>query len=335
MRPRSRCLALALLLAPALGGGCGSRAAESEIWIYTSIYPSVLERMEPALAQAFPGVRVRWYQKGSEQVAQRLSTELAAGATPCDLLMTSDPFYYAELAQHGLLMPYESPAAAAVPAAFRHPEHAYATVRIPLMVLGVNTRALTPAARPHRFRDLGGKAFANQVSMGDPLKSGTNFTTVAALSKLDGWSLIEGWNANGLMANGGNSAVIRRLETGERPVGIVLLENLLPRIEAGAPLAVVYPEDGAVPVPSPIAIMASTDQPELAKRIYDFMFGDAIQTAIVEGYMYSPLPDHAPPAGAQPWADLHLVSWTADFASWVVGRRDEIKRRFREITRGS
>lgn len=329
MQRTSTVLLLALLLA-----GCGGpREDANEVWIYTSIYPHVLERMEPAFERAFPGVRIRWYQKGSEQVAIKLESELATGGTPCDLLLTSDPFHYAELKDRGLLLPYESPAAAGVPAALRDPDHAFTTVRLPVMVLGVNAEALAEDARPRGFRDLGKEAFRDLVSMGDPGKSGTNFTTVAALAKGDGWDLIEGWSRNGLVSAGGNSSVIRRLESRERPVGVVLLENLLPRIRDGAPLAIVYPEDGAVLVPSPIAILRSANNPELARRVYDFFFTEAAQDAIVKGYMYSPLPDHGPPEGAPPFSELVLRPWSHEFLLWVKGRRDEIQARFRAILR--
>ena len=58
-----------LLVCLLLVASCGGDGKSREIWIYTSIYPSVLARMEPVLAARFPDVRFQWYQKGSEQVA--------------------------------------------------------------------------------------------------------------------------------------------------------------------------------------------------------------------------------------------------------------------------
>lgn len=327
---RAALLIVCLLLVASCGGDDGK---SREIWIYTSIYPSVLARMEPVLAARFPDVRFRWYQKGSEQVAARLTMEMEAGGTPCDLLMTSDPFYYAELKDADRLLPYASPAAQDVPDALRDPDDAFVTVRIPLMVLGVNPSQLGGVEAPQGFADLSEPAYRGLVSMGDPLKSGTNFTTVASLARSAGWGLLEGWGVNGLIAAGGNSAVLQRLESGERPIGVILLENLLPRIAEGAPLTVVYPDDGAVPIPSPIAILKSTKDPALAKQVFDAMFGEEIQAAIVAGHMYSPLHGRAAPAGARSWDDLALAPWDAEFVSWVCGKRTEIKQRFREILR--
>ncbi|MHC5010744.1 MAG: ABC transporter substrate-binding protein [Planctomycetota bacterium] len=323
---------LLLLLLPSVSA-CGDGDGRPELWIYTSIYPDVIDRMAPDLEARFPDVRFRWYQKGSEQVAARLSIEMEAGGSECDLLMTSDPFYYAELAEAGHLLAYESPAARDVPAAYRDPEHRFTTVRIPVMVIATHPARLGGREPPRAFGDLTHERWRGKVSMGDPLKSGTTFTTVAALVREEGWPFVEALRENDIVAAGGNSAVLQRLETGERPVGVILLENLLPRIAAGAPLAIVYPEDGAVPVPSPIGILASTDQPGLAKRVYDFMFSREMQDAIVAGHMYSPLPAYAPPAGAPPLADLRLMPWDDDHLRWVRSRRDDIKARFREIMR--
>lgn len=134
-----RTLALILLcLVPACGGHDGP-----EIWIYTSIYPHVIDQMTPALEKEFPGVRFEWFQKGSEVVGARLNMELAAGRTECDLLLTSDPFHYAELKAAGRLIAHQTEATRAVPAELKDPDHHFATVRIPLMVLAVNNALST------------------------------------------------------------------------------------------------------------------------------------------------------------------------------------------------
>ncbi len=312
---------------------CACGGADDTFDIYTSIYPHVIRRMEAVLAKQFPDTKFRWYQMGSEQIAARLSTELEAGHTPCDLLMTSDPFYYAGLAAAGHLLPYDSPATAAVAAGLKDAGHDYATVRVPLMVIAVNHEHLALDQHPRSFKDLADPRFAGKLSMGDPLKSGTTFTTVAALVREYGWPYIEALRDNDVLPAGGNSATLARLETGERPVAIILLENLLPSLAKHAPITVIYPTDGAIPIPSPVAILRTTNQPALAKRVYDFMYSEAMQDAVVSGFMYSPLPSHAPPSGARPWNELAVYAWNAERLAWVRRERDAIKKRFRSIMR--
>jgi iron(III) transport system substrate-binding protein len=309
--------------------GCGG--PDDKFVIYTSIYPRVIERMKPDLAKAFPGVEFEWRQAGSEQLARKLSVELEAGGTRCDLLMTSDPFYYAQLAAAGYLTPHESAAAEAVPAGMKDAAHHWATVRVPLMVIGVNHEKIAKSEFPSSFQDLLDPRFKGKIAMGDPLKSGTNFTTVASLVRKYGWDYFRGLAKNGIQSAGGNSTVTNKLETGERPIGIVLLENLLPRIEAGAPISIVYPSDGAVPVPSPVAILKASDQQDLARRVHDYFFSQPMQDAIVGGYMYSPLPSHAAPDGGRAWGELERQPFDADFMAWVKKERDSIKETFGEI----
>ncbi len=321
------CLLLALLPA-----GCGGDDGD-EFRIYTSIYPQVIERMKPKLEAEFPDVDFLWFQKGSEQIAGRIGIELETGSSRCDLLLTSDPFFYAQLAEAGHLLAYESPAAAAVPAGLKDPAGMFATVRVPLMVIAVNHDKLPKDQHPTSFEDLTDARFRGQLAMGDPLKSGTTFTTVAAWVRKYGWDFIAKLKANEIVSAGGNSAVLRELESGARPVGVILLENLLPSLENGAPITVVYPSDGAIPVPSPAAIFKSTKRPELAKKVYDFLFSRAMQDEIIAGYMYSPIPDNPPPAGGRPWKELALYPWDAEALAWVKQERGAIKKRFREMLR--
>jgi len=325
---RTILLLAVLLLAHTLWG-----RSDDEFVIYTSIYQRVIDRMKPHLEEEFPGVEFEWRRMGSEQLAVKLGVELETGGTRCDLLMTSDPFFYAQLADASYLLEYLSPAAAGVPAALKDTNHAWATVRVPLMVLAVNHERLAKADHPCAFKDLMEARFRGKVAMGDPLKSGTTFTTVAALVKQYGWRYFEALRRNDVQSAGGNSTVTNKLETGERPVGIVLLENLLPALARGAPITVIYPADGAVPVPSPVAILAGSDQPALARKVYDFLFSAAIQEAIVSGFMYSPVPGRAPPEGARPWDELALFEWNAAFVAWVKAERKTIKSRFRSIMR--
>ena len=204
------------------------------------------------------------------------------------------------------------------------------------MVVAVNTNRVAAGARPRTFRELAEPAWAGRVTMGDPNRSGSAFTAVAALARKYGWEYFERLRANGIVAAGGNSVVLSRVMTGEKEAGIILLENLLQAREQtpGAPLDIVYPEDGAILVPSPIAIMKTTAAADAARRLYDFFLSDAGQAAIVSGWMYSPFDHVQPPAGARPWREVFsapLLPWTFDYLRDTTRAREEIKRRFNMI----
>jgi iron(III) transport system substrate-binding protein len=295
-----------------------------EVWVYTSLYPPVIERLEALIAAELPGVEARFYQAGSEKVAQRVEAEWSAGSSPACLLMTSDPFWYAKLAAEGRLRPHLAPDVLKVDRALVDPDGRWATARLSLVVLAVNGEAVP--SPPRRFAELAEPAWRDRVTFADPLASGSAYTLLAFLVRDQGWPLVERLEANGLVAAGGNSAVLARVETAERPVGAVLLENLL---SAKATRAVpVFPEDGAVLVPGPIAITATCANPTAAGALYDLVLSPAGQAVMVAGDMYAALPSLPPPDGAPALDAIAVRPWTPGFADQVAREASATKDRW-------
>jgi len=309
--------------------GCTKK---KEIWIYTSLYKEVIAEMTPMLEKAVPGVKIQWYQGGSENIASKVSAELSAGKAKADLILTSDPFWYEELKEAGKLLNYESPKAKNILRDFSDPANAYAAVRLPVMVIGYNSDAIQGNDLPKSWKDLTSPKFKGKIAMPSPMESGTAFMTAAMLSKKYGWDIFKDLRKNEILAAGGNSTVINRLETKEKVVGIVLLENILKAWGKGSPVRPIYPEDGAIPISSPTAIMKDTDSPEDAKRVYDWFFSDEAQQSIVKCGMYSLLPGTAAPVNALPFEQLKakMMPWSGDVLLSLYKSRDEIKSKFNE-----
>ena len=78
----------------------------------------MIEQLDPLLKKHHPDVEVKWYRAGSEKVATRLDTELRAGGTEADLVLTSDPFWYLKLKKEGRTLPYVTKDLLAIPRQF-------------------------------------------------------------------------------------------------------------------------------------------------------------------------------------------------------------------------
>lgn len=299
-----------------------SAAETATVRVYTSMYKEVIDAIEPELAKQLPHTTVEWFQSGSEKVASRLDAELASGGSPCDLLLTSDPAYYAKLKSDGRLVPYVSPLALRQPRSLIDTDGAWATARVSTMVIGVSPKT---SARPKGYADLLDPKL--RATLGDPLSSGTYFTSVSALSRKLGWEWIEKIKAKGTVAAGGNASVVTRLESGEADAGLVLLENLLTARERGSRIEIVIPVEGAIPVAGPIALMQHARKSHAARALYDALLSPEIQTIVVEkGKMHSPDPALPPPQGAP---DLAAILATALSPSEEPSV--EIKQRFDRI----
>lgn len=279
--------------------------------MYTSVYRHVLDALEPEIKKALPGITVHWFQAGSEKVAAKLEAELVAGGTPCDVLMTSDPFLYERFKQEQRWLRYVSPNALRTPSRYVDLDGHYAAVRLSTMVLVHSAGLSSP---PKAFSALTEPSWKGEVVLGDPLTSGTAFTWAISMEEQLGADYFEKLRANDARVAGGNAAVLQKLEGGEAKVGVLLLENALAAKAKGSPIEIAWPSDGAVVVPGYVGIMASSRHPDAAKALVDVLFSPQGQRIIAElGDMHSVDPRVAGPRGSisldelvqksAPWGD--------------------------------
>jgi iron(III) transport system substrate-binding protein len=247
-----------------------------ELWVYTSMYRHVMDAFEPLLGARLPQVTVRWFQGGSEKVATKLEAELAAGGSPCDVLMTSDPFLYRRLAKEGRLLRAVSPNGVRTDRSLVDVDGYWESVRLSTMVLVHKAGAEAPAS----FAELLEPKWKGEVVIGDPLTSGTAFTWAVAMERSHGEDFFERLRANGARVAGGNAAVLQKVEGGEARVGVVLLENVLAAKARGSPVEPRWPTDGAVLIPGPVATLASSRNPVAARAFIDLVLSPEGQRVI-------------------------------------------------------
>jgi iron(III) transport system substrate-binding protein len=324
-----------LQTAPQGEGVAGQQGQPSgEVWIYTSIYQSVIEELGPLLEEELPGVKVQWYRAGSEKVATRLSTELRAGGTQADLVLISDPFWYARLKQEGRLSPHVSVDMLGLPRDYLDTEGYYATCRVSTMVIAYHPEMISQEEVPRTFKALAEPRYKDKVTLGDPLASGTHFTTTAFLSRRYGWSFYETLRQQGALASGGNSSVLRRVEGREYPIGVVLLENVLANQAKNSPVRYVLPEDGVITIPGYASLLSGSDNPRAAAAVYDVIMSRRGQEAMARGKMHSANPAVAPPKGAPGFEEMIKDGgfvWSPELIEQVQQQSSQIKTRFDEI----
>jgi iron(III) transport system substrate-binding protein len=115
-----------------------------------------------------------------------------------------------------------------------------------------------------------------------------------------------------------------------------LLENILKAQEKGSPVQIIYPEDGVLPIPSPIAITAKTASPDAAKKVYDWFFTSDAQTLMTQSGMYSALPLPLTPPGGKPWKELstRALPWNPALVAELVSKRESTKSKFQSLWLG-
>lgn len=267
-------------------------AVTGEVWVYTSMYRNVIDALEPTLKAQMPGVTIHWFQAGSEKVAAKLEAELAAGGTPCDVLITSDPFLYQRFKKEQRWLRYVSPNGVRTPPRYVDPDGNFAAIRLSTMVMVHRVGAKAPPT----FAGLSDSQFKGDVALGDPLTSGTAFTWAVSMEKSTGEEWFTALRTNEARVAGGNAAVLQKVEGNEAKIGVLLLENALAARRKGSPIEILWPNDGAVVIPGYAGILASSQHADAAKALVDTLLSAEAQRVIAEqGDMHAVDPRVAPP----------------------------------------
>ncbi|MBO2517237.1 MAG: iron(III)-binding protein [Clostridiales bacterium] len=306
---------IALLLSVMMLLGCVSALAVNEdvegtVMIYSSMYQFVIDMMDKALKAEFPNLvpgngESFFFYGGTSSLITKVYGEKATGTLGCDMLMVAEPAFSLELKEAGYLQPIEVEGAGEL-LRFPYDEEGYwYPVRVCNMVLAYNPEMVEDWAAkgvniPRTFKDFAfDPALKGYISMGNPLTSGTTFAGIASLTQPDhyGFEYMDGLKANDVMIESGSTACTK-LQTGECACIMILEESVLKiqkeAEDAGTPctnLAVIYPEDGVILIPSTVMTVAEEHSAnvniEACEAIENWLLSEEAQKLILMGYMHS------------------------------------------------
>src|SRR3989304_4223733 len=181
---------------------------------------------------------------------------------------------------------------------------------------GIRADLLWLADAPKSWKEF--PEHGKKAVMGNPLYSGSNFVTVAAFVQKDGWGWFERARATGVAIVRGNSEAATALAGKEFGVAMTLDYLIAGLIRKGAPLAIVWPSEGAISVPSPIAIIKGTKNPNGSKAFVDYVLSKEGQEFLVKQEAIPARGDVKPPAGQPSAKQIKFLpipyEWAADNA---------------------
>ncbi|WP_245415477.1 ABC transporter substrate-binding protein [Hoeflea marina] len=278
----------------AMAGPAG--AVDGTLTLYTSQPNTDAQQSVDAFMKANPGVQVTFVRDGTTKIMAKLEAELAAGATPADVLLIADSVTMEGLKQRDLLMAYPEADVSAYPDGTHDAEKFWFGTKLITTGIVYNTAATMV---PTSWADLLKEEAKGQVAMPSPLTSGAALIHTATLvGNLEaGWGFYEGLAANGAQAAGGNGGVLKQVAGGEKLYGMIV--DFLPIREKakGAPVEFVFPMEGVSAISEPVAILASTQNPEAAQAFVDFLISkEGQELALSQGYLPA-RPDVAVPEG--------------------------------------
>lgn len=325
----TRCVQMVLTLLLALAPAIALAQPSGTLNLYTSMQVDVIEDILAAFEAAHPDVTVDMLYSGSVELEQRIYAEQEAGAIRADVIWAANPAFFLKLKDQGLLQAYESPEAAAVPESLKDADHMFIAGRVFNMGIGYNTSLVALEEAPKSWAEL--LDWGERSALASPLQSGTSFTALGAFVYNDdilGWEWFEQARANGMQLLRGTGDVTRGLTSGEFPVIKGIDYVLANQAAEGAPVAFLFPEEGAVTVASPLAIPAAAQNVEAAQAFIDFIISAEGQRVMVEKFFIPVRTDVDPPAGLPSAAEI--VSLDIDY-DWLAENDAALRERFTEI----
>jgi len=281
---------------------------EGKVVWYGSEDLQVVTAIARAFEAKYPGIAATAERSGAERNFQRIGQEYSSGIHAVDVVTSSNPGPILYWKRNGMLAPFVPADVGKWPADERDPEGYFATNCLTLSLIGYNTRIVKPEDAPKSFAELVEPKWKGKLVKAHPGYSGTIVTATLAISKVLGWEYFEKLGHQQVMQVQSAIDPPRKVAAGERAVMVDGAEASAFQVQAaGAPLALVYPTEGAPAVPLNGVVMKEAPHPNAARLFIDFLFSREGQQLFVDYGFRSLHPDVREPAGHKPFADIKML----------------------------
>ena len=336
-------LGLVIILALVTGAGAPALAfdgeqalheaakKEKEFTWYTAHYNS---ETAAALCQGFekkyPGVKCNYIRTTAQVAYQRLAQDQKAGIAQASVISSTDQSHYTKMKQDGWLQAYKPKNLPELVDAFRSfndPDDLFIATAAGLVLITYNTSVVSPAEAPKKWTDLTDPKWKNKVSIGHPGFSGYVGTWVVQMRKLYGWDYFKKLELNKPRIGRSINDTVTMLNAKESIVAAGPSATTLESRAKGNPVAVVYPEDGALLMVSASGILKNAPAPNAAKLFMEYLLSREGNEVMVQQYQ-DPVNKHVKPMpGGKSIAEVKTIRPTpAEIEKGIP----EVKEQFRE-----
>jgi iron(III) transport system substrate-binding protein len=295
---------LVILLTVAFAAGCAPQSAQ-EVIVYTSLD----EEFSRPILEEFTretGIEVRGKfdveSTKSVQLTQEIMSERERPRG--DLFWNNEVVNTLRLEREGLLAEYDSPIGRQFPSQYRSPTGTWYGFAARARVLVVNTKLVGEGERPDSIFDLVDPKWKDRVAIAKPL-AGTTATHAACLFAAWGDERAEEF-FRAVKGNcrvlGGNKQVARAVADGELAFGLTDTDDAIVEIEAGMPVAIVFPDQepadggegalsgeprreplGTLMIPNTLAIIRGAPQRKEAELLLDYLLSPEVEGRLAGG----------------------------------------------------
>lgn len=307
----------ALAAGLALGGRpAAAQGTEGEVVVYTAAQSTIVQAIGPMFEKK-TGIKVSFVEAGTGEILKRARAE---AANPLgDVLWALGAEGMA--ANADLLEPYTVADDAKIAAIYKKGMAGGRITpnNVTPMVIVHNTKLLPAAEAPKTWRSLADARWKDQIAYAAADKSGSSYTILATLLTVfgdndAGWKVVEDIMKNAKILPS-SSRVPKGVADGEYQAGLTYEDAAMRQVKGGAPMGVIYPQDGTSIPPDGNAILKGAKHPKAARAFMDYAVSKEVMDLLAQKFaLRSARSDVAAPEGFPAIDAIKAVAYDMEWA---------------------
>jgi iron(III) transport system substrate-binding protein len=305
---------------------------EKTATLYTSVPINTIEELRYEFEAQNPGIYIKIYRDCTYKVVEKINKEIEEELIQADLIWVGDFTVGEELKKKRVLLPYSPPEAVEILDILKDKDGYYTGGRLHITVVAYNTDNVT--TKPTGYRDLLNKKYNTRIGHDTPVTSSCFLYFVGTLlqDKDYGEEFFKRLKEN-LPQIQTRAQTMKKIASGELDMGITFDFTVRKFLKENpdASIDYIYPNDGVVLMPSPIAIFKGTRHHQAAMLFVRYILSKRGQTLLRDlgGFMPVRL-DVSPPEKIVSITQLKVIPSDKE---WISEQRDYIISKFIEIYR--
>jgi iron(III) transport system substrate-binding protein len=331
VRSRSWVWALGLIvavLAAGSGTGWAQGQPESSVVVYSAADADMVNAMVAGFEKKYPGTKASTVVAGTGEIIKRMEAEKDRPLG--DVGWSFGPEAIGD--KKGLFEPYLSREAPSffpgeVPA-----DHVWTPFTTMPYVIMYNKKLVSEAEKPKSWKDVLNPRWKGKVAYADATKSGSSYTLLVTWLTIygkneAGWKFVEDLLRQCKVLPK-SSMTYQGVANGEYPIGLTFEQAAFDYLKGGAPIGLIYPEEGTAITLDGSAIIKNAPHPNAAKLFLDFTVSKEMQQVMVDRFgRRSVRKDVGSPAGLPPLDKIKAIAYDLQYAA---NNRTELLKRFQD-----
>jgi iron(III) transport system substrate-binding protein len=308
-----------------------------------TLYMGPPEKTCAAVAQGFEkrsGIKPTFLRLSAGEAINRIRAE--RNAPQASILYGIGLPSMLTLKADGLLQPYKSPEAGAIPDKYKDPDGFWTGTDADFIGIASNKKFLQEKGlkAPQSWEDLTRPEFAGQICLGSPSTSGTGYTFLTTILQVmgeaKGWEYIKRFNGNVAQYTRSGIGPTQLVGRGEVGVGILFAHDILGSIDKGFPLEMSLPQEGTGYDLFCVVLLKDAPEVDTAKKFIDWACTPE-SVELLAASEYFDVPTH-PKAKVhdlvKPYQGAKLINYDFGWAGSTTVRAQLVERFTNEILAG-